>query len=145
MKKIITIILFLGLTITGFAQNTSEDEIRKLEDIEREAFLKGDTITLYKLFSPNYVVNAHRNKVITLQDVKTFKRTGQSTFEIFDRFIEKITFTENLAIVMGREVVQTNRKDDNPDKKITRRYTNVWVKHKEGWILTTRQETNICE
>ncbi len=71
MKKSITTLVSMLILFCSYSQNAAEAEIRKLEDAQREAFLKKDTATLFKLFSPDFVVNAPTNKVTTLQDLKT--------------------------------------------------------------------------
>ena len=59
------------------AQSTAEMEIRKLENAQREAFLKKDTAALYKLFSPDFVVNAPTNKITTLGQLMKLMRQGR--------------------------------------------------------------------
>ncbi len=70
MKKIILTLLLLSIFFNSRAQTGVETEIRKLEDEQREAFLKKDTATLFKLFSPDFVVNAPTNKITTLKELK---------------------------------------------------------------------------
>lgn len=66
--KVLTVAFILGLIHTAaLAQQVSETFIRNLDNTEREAVLKGDTITLFnKLWSPNMVVNAPANRVGTV-------------------------------------------------------------------------------
>ncbi len=70
MKKLIITLSWTLIFFCTNAQSAAEIEIRKLENDQREAFLKKDTATLFKLFSSNFVVNAPTNKVTTLQDLK---------------------------------------------------------------------------
>ena len=135
---------FFVLTHTNiYGQTNSEKQIRKLEAQEKEAVLKGDTTTLYKLWSPNYVVNAPMNAVATIKNIKSFLREGQIDYTSFDRVIEKITFTGDIAIVMGKEITTPEKNTENAGKTVTRRYTNIWMKMKGVWLLTARQATNI--
>ena len=147
MKKIKLTLLILNLFILTqtniYAQANSEKQIRKLENQEKEAVLKGDTTTLYKLWSPNYVVNAPMNAVATYNELKGFLREGQIDYTSFDRIIEKITFTGEIAIVMGKEITTPEKNTENAGKTVTRRYTNIWMKTKGIWLLTARQATNI--
>jgi ketosteroid isomerase-like protein len=143
MKKSIITLASLFIFFYTYAQNATETEIRNLENAQREAFLKKDTMALYKLFSPYFVVNAPTNKITTLQQLKLLIRTGEVDMETFDRVTEKITFVENIAIAMGNETLKPTGKMPNAGKTVKRRYTNIWMKNKTGWQLVARQATII--
>ncbi len=101
MKKlliIISLMLFILANNVCNAQQPSEAVIRGLEDAEREAILKGDTATLFKLWSPHIVVNNPVNVVVTLEQIKERLKTGRIDYSSFERVIEKISFKENIAI-----------------------------------------------
>jgi hypothetical protein len=134
---------FIFTRTSIYGQTNNENQIRKLEAQEKEAILKGDTTMLYKLWSPNYVVNAPMNVVATINDIKGFLREGKIDYTSFDRVIEKVTFTGNIAIVMGKEITTPEKNTENAGKIVIRRYTNIWMKTKGIWLLTARQATNI--
>lgn len=143
-KFAFTLLTFFVLTQKNIiAQTNSEKQIRALENQEKEAVLKGDTTTLFKLWSPNFVVNAPMNAVATITAIKGFLREGQIDYTSFERIIEKITFTGDIAIVMGKEITTPEKNTENVGKTVTRRYTNIWMKTKGIWLLTARQATNI--
>jgi hypothetical protein len=126
------------------AQQNKETEIRNLENTERQAVLQGDTITLFsKIWSPNMVVNSPLNRVGTVEGTKAQIRKGKLDYATFERFIEVITFNENIAIVMGKEVLKPQGLSDNAGKIITRRFTNIWMTTKDGWQIVARQATII--
>ncbi|WP_462252135.1 nuclear transport factor 2 family protein [Ferruginibacter sp.] len=143
MKKIIITLLSLLISFCIFSQSNEEWEIRKLEDAQREAFLKKDTTALYKIFSPDFVVNAPTNKITTLQQLKHLIRSGEVDMEIFERVTEKVTFNNNIAIAMGNETLHPAGKMPNAGKTVKRRYTNIWMKNKNNWQLVARQATII--
>ncbi|HPN71197.1 MAG TPA: hypothetical protein PLZ32_16825 [Saprospiraceae bacterium] len=59
---ILTLSLTLCITISYGQLDTSEAEIRRLENIEREATMKGDSTTLFgKIWSNTMVVNTPAN------------------------------------------------------------------------------------
>lgn len=142
MKKIPFTSLLLLLLFFLQAQNP-EAQIRELEDAQREAFLKKDTTALYKIFSPDFVVNAPTNKVTTLQQLKVLIRTGYVDMEVFERVTEKVTFNNNIAIAMGNETLNPTGNMPNAGKTVKRRYTNIWMKHGKTWQLVARQSTII--
>lgn len=84
-----------------------------MEDAQREAFLKKDSVTLYKLFSPDFIVNALTNKITSLQQLKPLVRSREVDMEVFERVTEKVTFNNNIAIAMGHETLQPTGKMPN--------------------------------
>lgn len=142
MKKIL-LLLCLASTIAA-AQESKDSVIRSLENLERISAMKGDSIVLFdKIWSPNMVVNAPANRVGTVEGTKMQLRTGRLNYLSFERNIEKITFNDNLAIVMGEEKIKPQGIQDNAGKTVTRRFTNVWKYANNAWSIIARQATII--
>jgi len=126
------------------AQDPRESEIRRLENLEREAVLKFDSLALYnKLWSSTMVVNTPANVVGTVEGTKAQLRSGNLRYLSFERDIEKITFNGNVAIVMGAEKIKPQGKQMNAGKLVTRRFTNVWMYSNNNWSIIARQATII--
>ncbi|MEJ7559930.1 MAG: nuclear transport factor 2 family protein [Pedobacter sp.] len=142
MKLIFTLTL-VCISLIINAQSDPDSRIKRLEQLEAAAMLKGDTLSLSKLWSPDYVVNNPLNVVVDVKTIKWLIRNGKIDYTSFDRIIDKITYTGNLAIVMGTEVVKPERNTENSGKTVNRRYTNVWINTKGTWLLVARQATNI--
>jgi ketosteroid isomerase-like protein len=142
MGKLFVICLLL-LPVKLWGQSASEAEIKRLEQVELEAVHKGDTATLFKLWSPHYVVNNPYNQIVTVKQIIGFIREGKIDYSSVERIVEKVTLTQNVGIAMGKEIVTPEKATENAGKKVTRRYTDVWVKTSSGWRLTARQATNI--
>ena len=119
-------------------------EIRNLENTEREALLNGDTTMLLKLLSPHVLVNNPENNIVTFEQIKERIRSGKIDYSSLDRIIENISFVENIAIVMGNEIVTSKGATSNAVKTVIRRFTNIWMKTEAGWKLTARQATIIA-
>ena len=147
MKKILSLLvptIFLAFTHhVSLAQQNNETEIRNLEKMEGEAFVKKDTAALFHLFSPQLVVNTPLNRVATLEDIKRLLRIGKIDLTSSGKNIEKITFINNMAVVMGQDIIKPQGVMEGAGKIVTRRYTDVWIKEESGWKLTVRQATNI--
>ncbi len=143
MKKLIFAFLSLLIFSSTHAQNAAESEIRKLDNDQKEAYFKKDTLALFKLFSPDVIVNGPSNKVETLEDLLVRIRKGGSDREYYERIIEKITFADNIAIVMGNETIKPTGIAVNAGKTVKRRFTNIWMKNKKSWQLVARQSTII--
>lgn len=145
-KILLSSVITTFLCLTNFillAQENDETEIRKLEKMEGDAFEKKDTLTLFKLFSPNLVVNTPLNRVATLEDIKRLIRSGKIDVSSSEKIIEKISFINDMAVVMGHDIIKPQGAMEYAGKTLTRRYTDVWIKDKTGWHLTIRQATNI--
>lgn len=127
-----------------FSQDQRETLIRQLEQKEREAVLRTDSTTLFDtLWATNMVVNTPANRVGTVEGTKMQLRTGKLHYLSFERNIEKVTFNDNLAIVMGEEKLKPQGAQDNAGKLVTRRFTNIWKYKKKRWQIIARQATII--
>ena len=148
MKQFIMIGTFclclIFLSNLSVAQDKRESEIRRLENLEREAVLKSDSIVLFdKLWSPMMVINTPANVVGTVEGTKQVLRIGGLKYLSFERNIEKITFNDEVAIVMGEEKIKPQGNQPNAGKLVTRRFTNVWKHSNNNWSIIARQATNI--
>jgi hypothetical protein len=135
---------FTGITNIGLAQDPREAEIKRLENLERESVLKGDSASLFdKIWSPNMIVNTPANVVGTVEGTKAHLRSGNLNYLSFERNIEKITFNDNVAIVMGGEIIKPQGNQVNAGKTVSRRFTHVWLYKDKSWSIIARQATII--
>jgi hypothetical protein len=126
------------------AQAPREAEIKRLENLERESVLKSDSAALFdKIWSPKMIINTPANVVGTVAGTKQHFRTGGLNYLTFERNIEKITFNDDVAIVMGGEVIKPQGSQPNARKTVTRRFTNVWKHSNNSWSIIARQATII--
>ena len=148
MKQIFSLLtIFVLVTFSSgpvSAQDPREVKIRQLENLERESVLKGDSVALFdKIWSSNMVVNTPANAVGTVEGTKAQLRAGNLSYLSFERNIEKITFTDNVAIVMGGEIIKPQGQQVNAGKTVSRRFTHVWLFNNNSWSIIARQATNI--
>ncbi len=141
------LLLFLGLTSTLIAQaqtDPREAEIRRLENAEREAVMNGDSVALFnKIWSNQMIVHNPGNRIGTVEDTKMMLRTGNLRYASFVRNIEKITFNDNIALVMGEEILKPQGQQRNAGKTVTRRFTDIWKYANQQWQMIGRQATII--
>jgi hypothetical protein len=145
MKKIIVTccLFFCGYYLS--AQNqTSEAEIRNLEQTEVQAVIKKDTTTLKKLWDKDYVVNNPDNKIILAKSNPLDRPVLQKARTSFTREVENILINDNIAISMGSETVVPIGNDLKSGQTINRRYTNIWMKKEGTWKLIARHANVIC-
>lgn len=133
-----------GITTVLPAQDSREAEIRRLETLERESVLKGDSTTLFNhVWAANMIVNTPANRVGTVEGTKAILKAGGLNYLAFERTIEAITFSDNVAIVMGGEMIKPQGAQPNAGKTVTRRFTHVWQSNNGSWRLIARQATII--
>ena len=91
MKKQLLTLAFVVFTTFVYAQtDPREAELRRMENIEREATMRGDSATLFgKIWSNEMVVNTPANRVGTVDGTKMQLRTGNLAYSSFVRNIEK--------------------------------------------------------
>jgi hypothetical protein len=123
------------------AQDPDEGVIRKLEKMERQAILKSDTVQLSILMSKQIVVQNPENTIVGFQQILNRIRNGKISYSSFERNIEKISFVNGIAVVMGLETLVPQGDTRDAGKTVKRRFTNIWTKEKESWKLTARQAT----
>jgi len=137
-------ICLIWISSVVLAQDPRETEIRKLEVLERESVLKGDSAVLFdKIWSPKMIVNTPANVVGTVEGTKQLLRSGGLNYLSFERSIERITFNDDLAIVMGEEKIRPQGQQPNVGKLVTRRFTNIWKYSNSSWSIIARQATII--
>ncbi|MDB5119266.1 MAG: nuclear transport factor 2 family protein [Sphingobacteriales bacterium] len=141
---LITSLFLTCISNSVIAQNPREAEIRRLENLERESALKADSAVLFdKIWSPNMLINTPANEVGTVEGSKAKLRSGNLDYLSFERNIEKITFNDNVAIVMGGETIKPKAHQANAGKTVSRRFTNVWLYKNNRWSMIARQATII--
>jgi len=140
----LTLIGFLFITTLASGQSTDEVEIRRLEKHWTELLDKGDTTSLLKIWSKEYVVNNPNGKIVTPKEIVAIMKSGH-IFPSVERIIEKITFNQDIAIVMGKELQQPANMTTNKEEWIPRRFTNVWIRSEKGWQLTARQSSQLVD
>ena len=148
MKRFFTVLaisLSLACTTTFVsAQDPRETEIRRMETLEREPVLKGDSVALFdRIWSPTMIVNTPANVVGTVEGTKAHLRSGDLHYISFERNIEKITFTDNVAIVMGGEIIKPQGHQLNAGKTVSRRFTHVWLYNDKSPSIIAPQATTI--
>ena len=143
MKKFILAFAALIIFSHTQAQNPAEAEIRKLDSAQKEAYFKQDTANFLKYFSADVVVHGPSNKIESLDELLVRIRKGASNREYYDRVVEKVSFYDNIAVVMGNETTKPIGIATNAGKTVKRRFTNIWMKKDIGWRLIARQSTII--
>lgn len=140
--SILLAMLLVPHTTFLYAQDERVAAIKQLEDVERTSILKGDTAALFdKIWAPGMIINTPANAVGTVTATKALLRTGMLQYLQFDRDIEQVSFFNQLAIVMGGEIIKPQGSQPNAGKTVYRRFTHVWQLVGNSWQIIARQAT----
>ena len=115
-----------------------EQEVRRLNAEEVEAFLHNDAKTLARLWSDDLVVTNPLNKFVTKQQVLGMVESGFLVITSSDRQIEYVRVYGDTVIVAGSETVVWGGKMPNAGKTEHLRFTGVWMKQGGRWQEVAR-------
>ncbi len=101
-----------------------------------------DFAALEKNWSPALVVNSPGNRVLTRDQVFTAMREDKLKYTSYKVSPDAFFVTKDLAIQMGHEeIVMAN--GPMADQPLKRRYTDVWQKTGDTWLMIARQATYV--
>lgn len=140
----------IGQTNTVVAQNTTssnnetiEKEIRKLEQDQVDYLLRGDLDAMEKNWDADHMVNNPFNQIVKASEGTI--RQGLLTYSSFVRDVQKVIIHGNTVLVMGMESVVPKGNSPDAGKTIQRRFTNVWMKKNDKWLMIGRHANTVCE
>jgi uncharacterized protein (TIGR02246 family) len=116
----------------------AEEEVRRLNVEENQAFLHKDPKTLARLWSDDLVVTNPLNKFVSKQQVLGMVESGVLVITSFDRQIEYVRVYGNTVIVAGSETVVWGGKMPNAGKTEHLRFTGIWMKQRGRWQEVAR-------
>jgi ketosteroid isomerase-like protein len=141
MKQLNLVVVLMMFKVCAFGQD---------QDVKRQigmasagvgrAIESSDFAALEKLWSPKFLVNSPGNVVIGRDEVFAAIKRGELKYTDLKTTVERMDVYGDVAIVMGHE---TYKPDFGPEKGmlLSRRFTNVWQKTAENWVMIARQAT----
>ncbi len=128
-----------ALHFSAFAQEATEAELNRLEDLRYQAMKDIDVPTLEKIFADEFVYQTLQGKTHSKQSYIASLQKGDVKINSFQRENSRVKFLGDVATVMA-----TTHLDivlGGEAKKISLFYLNVWVKRDGRWQLLQRQST----
>jgi ketosteroid isomerase-like protein len=123
----------------GQTMSDDEETIRALEERVRLGVLHRDIEALEPLWSEAFMVNAPNNRVAPNRGVVLdLIRQGLIHYTSYETRIENLRIDDDLAIVMGAETVQPTGIAAMTGQTVERRYTHIWKKDDDRWLLVAR-------
>jgi ketosteroid isomerase-like protein len=127
-------------------KDTIEQKIRKLDLAQAEAILQKDFKALDELCAQDFTVNNPRGEISKGNEaVKELIRSGVINYASFTREAEVVLIHGKTIVIMGNETLVPNENSPQAGQTVRRRYTNVWMKRNEKWLLTARHASVIPE
>lgn len=115
-----------------------EEDVRRLNSEEVQAFLNKDPKTLARLWSDDLVVTNPLNKLVNKQQVLGMVESGFLVITSYDRQLEYLRAYGDTVIVAGSETVVWGGKMPNTGKTERLRFTGIWMKQNGSWQEVAR-------
>ncbi len=116
----------------------AEEEVRRLNAEEVQAFLHREPKTMASLWSDDFVVTNPLNRFVNKQQVLGMVESGFLVITSYDRQIEYARVYGDTVIVVGRETVVWGGAMPNAGKTEQLRFTGVWMKQRGRWQQVAR-------
>jgi uncharacterized protein (TIGR02246 family) len=142
MKKLSWIGLPLWLLLVAapaLAQESSEAELNRLEDLRYEAMKNADARTMGELFADEFVYQTLQGLTHTKPSYIAVFVSGDVKINSFERENSRVRFYGDTAVVMATTHLDIAFKGEA--RQVSLFYTNVWVKRDGRWQLVARQST----
>ena len=143
MRTSFRIALLIVCLTSAPAVAQTEESLRAADAAQYAAASKPDVDALAALTLPTFIINSPSGDTGTGERMLQRFRSGEVAHERkFTRLIERIAITENVGIVMGREIARLSptsidgRARGGNTSPVLRRFTNIylWQNGKWGWL-----------
>lgn len=142
----VAVVTLLFATIVHGAETKGPDEraLRAADERQAEAARTRNADALDAMMHPLFMVNSPEGQVWPREKVLGMWRSRGIGHDSFERTIEQIKITDDVGIVMGREVVAPSadsvagqRRHDGA-RPVERRFTNIWLWQNDKWWFLGR-------
>jgi len=116
----------------------AEEEVRRLNKAETDAFLQNDAKAMPRLWSDDFVVTNPLNKFVNKRQVLGMMASGFLVITSYDRRIEYLRDYGDTVIVAGSETVKWGGRMPNAGKSENLRFTAVWMRQNGRWQEVAR-------
>lgn len=123
---------------TAVKAGSPEEEVRRLNDEEIQAFIQKDAKAMSRLWSDDLVVTNPLNKFVNKQQVLGMVESGFLVITSYDRQIEYLHAYGDTVIVAGSETVVWGGRMPNAGKTEHLRFTGIWMKQDGRWQEVAR-------
>jgi ketosteroid isomerase-like protein len=125
-------------TPTSGRDQLAEQEVRRLNAKEVDAFVHNDPKTMAQLWSDDLVVTNPLNKFVNKQQVLGMVESGFLAIPSYERQIEYLRVYVDTVVVAGSETVLWGGKMPNAGKVEHLRFTGIWMQQHGRWQEVVR-------
>jgi uncharacterized protein (TIGR02246 family) len=124
---------------------SAEQELRRLNEEEVQAFLHRNPKEMARLWSDDIVVTNPLNKFVHKEQVLKMVESGVLVITHYDRTIECVRVIGNTAIVAGSETVTFAGEMPLSGKTVHLRFTGIWMERGGRWQEVARHANVVPE
>ena len=142
MKYLQFVAMFLFCTVTAnlaIAQESTEAELNRLEDLRYESMKNADADSMAKLFADDMVYQTLQGATYDKPSYIALFKSGDVKINSFRRENSRVKFYGDTATVMANAYLDAVVKGE--PRQIALFYLNVWAKRDGRWQLVARQST----
>ena len=137
MVPLILLLLIVPFAIADYSIS-AEQEIRRLHELQRKAFLEKDLSTLDRLFADDFIVTNPFGQFLNKQQTLARVRSGEIDFERFERTLDYVKIYGDAAVAAGTETMVPRGKMNGTGTTIRLRMTTMWIRQQGTWREVAR-------
>ena len=134
-----TFLFCLAAALPAIAQESSEAEMNRLEDLRYESMKNADAETMGKLFADDMVYQTLQGATYDKPGYIALFQSGDVKIISFKRDNSRVKFYGDTATVMANAYLDAVVKGE--PRQLALFYLNVWAKRDGRWQLVARQST----
>jgi ketosteroid isomerase-like protein len=142
MKQLQITAMFIFCTVIAnfaIAQESTEAELNRLEDLRYESMKNADAEMMAKLFADDMVYQTLQGVTYDKPGYIALFKSGEVKINSFRRENSRVKFYGDTATVMANAYLDATFKGES--RQIALFYLNVWAKRDGRWQLVARQST----
>ena len=129
----------LAFAVPAWAQESTEAELNRLEDLRYQAMQNPDAKVLDQIFADEFVYQTLQGVTHSKSSYMAAIMSGDVKIDSFKRENSRVRFYGDTATVMATTHLDVAFKGE--PRKVSLFYLNVWVKRDGRWQLVARQST----
>ncbi len=119
-------------------------EVIACDEELRAAAHAGDSVTVDRLYAPEFVLNSPGNRIQSRAEKLEVIRERKARQTNYERVIEAAYLAGEVVVLMGRERLVWEGTGTNRDGRLTRRrFTTAWRRVDGGWKQFLRQAATL--